>query len=145
MHFEDDLDKKKYVNTMTTYRAFTAIVLNSVENIPGFDKEKCTLQVYRTMRGYAPGIPQGISESTSLKGFNADVSAYVQGGDNLTMRVPLCDVYGLYLVSKLGPTMREVNCNLSNADVHKVVYAPEFPDSDTPQTSGLNSESDEQA
>lgn len=94
---------KVYAKTVAMYQAFIAIALNHIDDIPGIDKERGTLEVYRGVTRYNEHGPQGIADSTALisVAWGFARSKYI-----LKMEVPLCDVKAMYFLSP------ELSCDL---------------------------------
>lgn len=106
------------------YRAFNAIALNRIKNIPGLDREKGTLTVYRGTNIDERNCARGIADSTSLLGFLDFVN---QSEYFFEIKVPICDVQAAYFLSNdlYNCDEKEVVCDLSYAAITQVDN-PEF-------------------
>lgn len=90
----------RYFKTMAFQQGFMAIALNYIDNIPGLDDQKETLEVYRvSMNRFIPGQPQGKAESTALNDY-AFSFKYKEGANKMKIRMPLSGIHFVYFLSR---------------------------------------------
>lgn len=121
-NFNKISDKEKYVNTMTTYRAFVAIALSCMD-IYRLDNNRLTLKVSRALPDYNDDkqLP-GIADSTAFEAHYTPLHySPTRGYCEMEMYIPICDVFSAFFLNpEFGPDEQEVVCSTKNAVISNV-------------------------